>query len=137
MFKQGAVGLRIRLYGRTMCFVNCHFAAHLEAVNRRNADFDHVYRTMTFSRPNYLNCAAGTTPVPFLYCSLLSSMLCFGPFIDACCSCFLLQLLLHLLSNCLVVQMYVHTIIICCLLIFRLCVNNHFLPTIFSKEKKK
>ncbi|XP_004302174.1 PREDICTED: type II inositol 1,4,5-trisphosphate 5-phosphatase FRA3-like [Fragaria vesca subsp. vesca] len=57
---KGAVGLRIRLYGRTMCFVNCHFAAHLEAVNRRNADFDHVYRTMTFSRPNYLNCAAAT-----------------------------------------------------------------------------
>ncbi|CAA6654072.1 unnamed protein product [Spirodela intermedia] len=47
---KGAVGLRIRIYDRIMCFVNCHFAAHLEAVNRRNADFDHVYRTMTFSR---------------------------------------------------------------------------------------
>lgn len=54
---KGAVGLRIRLYDRTMCFINCHFAAHLEAVNRRNADFDHVYRTMTFSR---LNCAAAS-----------------------------------------------------------------------------
>ncbi|PRQ41481.1 putative phosphoinositide 5-phosphatase transcription factor WD40-like family [Rosa chinensis] len=57
---KGAVGLRIRLYDRIMCFVNCHFAAHLEAVNRRNADFDHVYRTMTFSRPNFLNCAAAS-----------------------------------------------------------------------------
>ncbi|KDP32488.1 hypothetical protein JCGZ_13413 [Jatropha curcas] len=56
---KGAVGLRIRVYNRTMCFVNCHFAAHLEAVNRRNADFDHVYRTMTFSRPsNLFNAAA-------------------------------------------------------------------------------
>ncbi|KAL0403406.1 UNVERIFIED_CONTAM: Type II inositol polyphosphate 5-phosphatase 15 [Sesamum radiatum] len=56
---KGAVGLRMRVYGRVMCFVNCHFAAHLEAVNRRNADFDHVYRTMIFSRPsNILNGAA-------------------------------------------------------------------------------
>ncbi|XP_073130284.1 type II inositol polyphosphate 5-phosphatase 15 [Henckelia pumila] len=56
---KGAVGLRMRVYGRVMCFVNCHFAAHLEAVNRRNADFDHVYRTMVFSRPsNLLNAAS-------------------------------------------------------------------------------
>ncbi|PIN20389.1 Phosphoinositide 5-phosphatase [Handroanthus impetiginosus] len=49
----------MRVYGRVMCFVNCHFAAHLEAVNRRNADFDHVYRTMIFSRPsNIINAAA-------------------------------------------------------------------------------
>ncbi|KAG7650666.1 Type II inositol polyphosphate 5-phosphatase 15 [Arabidopsis thaliana] len=47
---KGAVGVRLRMYDRVLCFVNCHFAAHLEAVNRRNADFDHVYRTMTFSR---------------------------------------------------------------------------------------
>ncbi|ESW15962.1 hypothetical protein PHAVU_007G117700 [Phaseolus vulgaris] len=60
---KGAVGLRIRVYDRIMCFVNCHFAAHLDAVGRRNADFDHVYRTMTFSRPtNVLNTtAAGTS----------------------------------------------------------------------------
>ncbi|KAK9115611.1 hypothetical protein Sjap_014558 [Stephania japonica] len=56
---KGAVGLRMRVYDRVICFVNCHFAAHLEAVNRRNADFDHVYRTMVFSRPsNLLNTAA-------------------------------------------------------------------------------
>ncbi|XP_058090375.1 type II inositol polyphosphate 5-phosphatase 15-like [Magnolia sinica] len=47
---KGAVGLRMRVYDRIICFVNCHFAAHLEAVNRRNADFNHVYRTMVFSR---------------------------------------------------------------------------------------
>lgn len=66
--KQGAVGLRMRVYGRTMCFVNCHFAAHLEAVNRRNDDFDHVFRTMTFTRPsNPLNAAAGMVLYLFLY----------------------------------------------------------------------
>lgn len=56
---KGAVGLRMRVYDRIFCFVNCHFAAHLEAVNRRNADFDHVYRTMFFNRPsNLLNSAS-------------------------------------------------------------------------------
>ncbi|OWM86169.1 type II inositol polyphosphate 5-phosphatase 15 isoform X2 [Punica granatum] len=49
---KGAVGLRIRVYDRIICFINCHFAAHIEAVTRRNADFDHVYRTMTFSKPS-------------------------------------------------------------------------------------
>ncbi|XP_023900245.1 type II inositol polyphosphate 5-phosphatase 15 isoform X2 [Quercus suber] len=65
---KGAVGLRLRVYDRVMCFVNCHFAAHLEAVNRRNADFDHVYRTMTFSRPtNLFNAAAaGSSSVQML-----------------------------------------------------------------------
>lgn len=72
---QGAVGLRIRVYNRIMCFVNCHFAAHLEAVNRRNADFDHVYRTMTFGRPsNLFNAAAGMVPYLFLSCSLACSL---------------------------------------------------------------
>lgn len=53
------------MYDRIMCFVNCHFAAHLDAVGRRNADFDHVYRTMSFSRPtNLLNATPGTLPVP-------------------------------------------------------------------------
>ncbi|KAH9726616.1 Type I inositol polyphosphate 5-phosphatase 12 [Citrus sinensis] len=47
---KGGVGLRIRVYDRTICFVNCHLAAHLEAVNRRNADYDHIYRNMVFSR---------------------------------------------------------------------------------------
>ncbi|KAH8496762.1 hypothetical protein H0E87_019492 [Populus deltoides] len=68
---KGAVGLRIRVYDRVMCFVNCHFAAHLEAVNRRNADFDHVYRTMTFGRPsNFFGAAAGTVSYLFLSCSI-------------------------------------------------------------------
>ncbi|RWR84655.1 type I inositol polyphosphate 5-phosphatase 12-like protein isoform X1 [Cinnamomum micranthum f. kanehirae] len=65
---KGAVGLRMRVHDRIICFVNCHFAAHLEAVNRRNADFDHVYRTMVFSRQsNTLNpAAAGASAVQLL-----------------------------------------------------------------------
>lgn len=71
--KQGGVGLRIRVYDRIMCFVNCHLAAHLEAVNRRNADFDHIYRNMVFSRSSNLLNAAGMMPFLFLYCSLVFS----------------------------------------------------------------
>jgi hypothetical protein len=86
-----------------MCFVNCHFAAHLDAVGRRNADFDHVYRTMSFSRqPNLLNTTPGTLPMPITvsYLSL---------FIDLASHwSFMLQLELRLLFQCFVVQMYVH-----------------------------
>ncbi|EOY07002.1 Endonuclease/exonuclease/phosphatase family protein isoform 7 [Theobroma cacao] len=60
---KGGVGLRIRVFDRIMCFVNCHLAAHLEAVNRRNADFDHIYRNMVFTRSSNLlnNAAAGVS----------------------------------------------------------------------------
>ncbi|KAG2580085.1 hypothetical protein PVAP13_6NG305700 [Panicum virgatum] len=49
---KGGVGLRIRVYDRRICFVSNHFAAHQENVSRRNADFDHVYRTMSFNKPH-------------------------------------------------------------------------------------
>ncbi|CAN6238131.1 unnamed protein product [Urochloa humidicola] len=49
---KGAVGLRMRIHDRNICFVNCHFAAHMEAVSRRNEDFEHVFRSMTFSSPS-------------------------------------------------------------------------------------
>ncbi|KAL5583576.1 hypothetical protein UlMin_016018 [Ulmus minor] len=60
---KGGVGLKIRVYDRIMCFVNCHLAAHLEAVNRRNADFDHIYRNMVFNRSSHFlnNAAAGVS----------------------------------------------------------------------------
>ncbi|CAI0396986.1 unnamed protein product [Linum tenue] len=67
---KGGVGLRIRVRDRIMCFVNCHLAAHLEAVNRRNADFDHIYRNMVFGKPTIPNAAAGMllTILRFLFC---------------------------------------------------------------------
>ncbi|XP_061947810.1 type I inositol polyphosphate 5-phosphatase 12-like isoform X2 [Populus nigra] len=58
---KGGVGLRIRVLDRIMCFVNCHLAAHLEAVNRRNADFDHIFRNMSFGRPSNPAAAAGVS----------------------------------------------------------------------------
>lgn len=74
MWKQGGVGLRIRVYDRIMCFVNCHLAAHLEAVNRRNADFDHIYRNLVFNRSStLLTNATGMVPYLFLSCCLALS----------------------------------------------------------------
>ncbi|KAL4576632.1 hypothetical protein LXL04_012729 [Taraxacum kok-saghyz] len=71
---KGAVGVRVRIYGRVICFVNCHFAAHQEAVIRRNADFDHVFKTMSFSRPsNLLNTTAGIMLLLFFLFSFLAA----------------------------------------------------------------
>ncbi|GAB4825770.1 hypothetical protein Ancab_008646 [Ancistrocladus abbreviatus] len=56
---KGGVGLRLRVHDRIICFPNCHLAAHLEAVNRHNADFSHIFRTMVFTwQSNLLNVAA-------------------------------------------------------------------------------
>ncbi|KAK4727165.1 hypothetical protein R3W88_032082 [Solanum pinnatisectum] len=52
--ESGGVGLRLRVFDRIMCFVNCHLAAQLEAIMRRNADFDHICRTMSFTRSSNL-----------------------------------------------------------------------------------
>lgn len=66
------------MYDRIICFVNCHFAAHLEAVNKRNADFDHIFRTMTFTRStNFFGNAAGMLRCLYLSCSLLFSIYLF------------------------------------------------------------
>ncbi|KAE8723952.1 Type II inositol 1,4,5-trisphosphate 5-phosphatase 14 [Hibiscus syriacus] len=72
---KGGVGLRIRVHDRLICFVNCHLAAHLEAVNRRNADFDHIFRNMAFTRSsNLLNNAAGMLEPQLLFKRLGSIM---------------------------------------------------------------
>jgi hypothetical protein len=100
------------VYGRIMCFVNCHFAAHLDAVGRRNADFDHVYRTMSFSRPtNLLNTIPGTLPLPITVSYLPYPCIYLDLFIDLASHwSFILQLELRLLFQCFVVQMYVHAV---------------------------
>jgi len=40
----------MRVFRRTLCVINCHFAAHTEALARRNADFEYVYQSMVFGR---------------------------------------------------------------------------------------
>jgi hypothetical protein len=38
------------VFRRTICVVNGHFAAHMEGVSKRNADFVHIYQRMAFGR---------------------------------------------------------------------------------------
>ncbi|CAH1416343.1 unnamed protein product [Lactuca virosa] len=55
------VGLRMRISGWIICFVNCHFAAHLDVVNN-------IYKTMSFSRPsNLLNTSTGMIMMSYLF----------------------------------------------------------------------
>lgn len=47
---KGAVAVKMMVFRRTVCVVNCHFAAHMDAVAKRNADFEHIYHRMAFGR---------------------------------------------------------------------------------------
>eukprot|EP00250_Pteridium_aquilinum_P020734 c24924_g1_i1 orf=742-3144(-) len=47
---KGAVAVKMMVFRRTICIVNCHFAAHMDGVAKRNADFDHIYHRMAFGR---------------------------------------------------------------------------------------
>ncbi|MCO5564876.1 hypothetical protein L7F22_018544 [Adiantum nelumboides] len=47
---KGAVAVKMMVYRRTICIVNCHFAAHMDGVAKRNADFEHIYHRMCFGR---------------------------------------------------------------------------------------
>eukprot|EP00756_Hemistasia_phaeocysticola_P044819 Hpha_TRINITY_DN18608_c0_g1::TRINITY_DN18608_c0_g1_i1::g.115694::m.115694/K01099/INPP5B_F; inositol polyphosphate 5-phosphatase INPP5B/F len=49
MANKGAVGLRIRCNRTTFAFVTAHLAAHQQAVERRNTDFQRVFELMYFS----------------------------------------------------------------------------------------
>ncbi|KAH7387262.1 hypothetical protein KP509_16G012900 [Ceratopteris richardii] len=55
---KGAVAVKMLLFRRTICIINCHFAAHMDGVAKRNADFDHIYHRMSFRRPSGLSVAA-------------------------------------------------------------------------------
>ena len=51
----------MRIFRRILCVINCHFAAHVDAVARRNADFEYVYHNLTFSPMTAgVNTVAGT-----------------------------------------------------------------------------
>lgn len=42
------MGVKLTAFRRTICLVNSHFAAHMEKVASRNADFEYVYNQMAF-----------------------------------------------------------------------------------------
>ncbi|KRX48565.1 Inositol polyphosphate 5-phosphatase OCRL-1 [Trichinella murrelli] len=46
MGNKGGVAIRFRLYDSWLCFVNCHFAAGADELERRNQDFREISKTM-------------------------------------------------------------------------------------------
>eukprot|EP00898_Chlorokybus_atmophyticus_P007780 jgi/Chlat1/8002/Chrsp7S07754 len=45
---KGGVAVRLVLHRRNVCLINSHFAAHTEAVSRRNADYEHIITKLAF-----------------------------------------------------------------------------------------
>lgn len=45
---KGGVTIRMSLYGYMICFVNCHLPAHMENVEQRLDDFEHILAMQQF-----------------------------------------------------------------------------------------
>ncbi|XP_022656390.1 inositol polyphosphate 5-phosphatase OCRL-1-like isoform X1 [Varroa destructor] len=54
MGNKGGVAIRMDLHSTSVCFVNCHLAAHAEERDRRNQDFNDIRNKIMFNslRPN-------------------------------------------------------------------------------------
>ena len=49
---KGGVAVRFELEETSICFVNCHLAAHVEEFQRRNQDFQQISNRLQFFLPN-------------------------------------------------------------------------------------
>uniref|UniRef100_A0A8C6UCH7 Inositol polyphosphate-5-phosphatase K n=1 Tax=Neogobius melanostomus TaxID=47308 RepID=A0A8C6UCH7_9GOBI len=45
---KGAVSVRLSFYGHTLCFLNCHLAAHMKYATARVNEFEYIMETQTF-----------------------------------------------------------------------------------------
>ncbi|XP_020492506.2 inositol polyphosphate 5-phosphatase K isoform X3 [Labrus bergylta] len=45
---KGGVSVRLSFYGHTICFLNCHLAAHMKYATERVDEFEHIISTQTF-----------------------------------------------------------------------------------------
>eukprot|EP00158_Paraphelidium_tribonemae_P005747 Partr_v1_DN27507_c0_g1_i1_m30757 putative Synaptojanin len=46
---KGAVGIRLQIYNSSLCVINSHLAADSSMVERRNADYEYISRTLSFT----------------------------------------------------------------------------------------
>ncbi|XP_068174225.1 inositol polyphosphate 5-phosphatase K-like isoform X2 [Antennarius striatus] len=54
---KGGVSLRLSLYGHTLCFLNCHLAAHMSYVTERVEEFEYIMDTQSFNSKKALRIA--------------------------------------------------------------------------------
>uniref|UniRef100_A0A8D0GT53 Inositol polyphosphate-5-phosphatase K n=1 Tax=Sphenodon punctatus TaxID=8508 RepID=A0A8D0GT53_SPHPU len=52
---KGGVTIRMSLYGRTICFMNCHLPAHMENTEQRLDDFERILEMQQFESENVPN----------------------------------------------------------------------------------
>ncbi len=43
--------MHFNLYHSSLCFINTHFSAHMEEVDKRNQEFAHIMNKMLFTTP--------------------------------------------------------------------------------------
>ena len=48
---KGGVSVRLSFYGHSLCFLNCHLAAHMQHASQRLDEFERILDVQTFEGP--------------------------------------------------------------------------------------